>query len=129
MKKVVFFKSLKKTILALSILLVSVEVSAADVKPSGDTVVYRDGDAKRVHVEGCKRLTKDPNELAKMTKMTFAEAEKQGLPLCSKCPGSTTPGNSKKNDNPNPDKGDKGVKGEQGKLGEKGKDDKDESVR
>jgi len=58
---------------------------------SGDVTVYSGG-GKRVHVVGCRRLTTDPGELAKMTKMTLAEAEAKGLPLCSRCPGSTTSG-------------------------------------
>ena len=58
-------------------------------------VVYWDG-KKRVHVRGCRRLTTDPQELAKLQKMTLAEARAKGLPLCSKCPGSTTPGLSPK---------------------------------
>lgn len=54
-------------------------------------MVYWDG-KKRVHIEGCNRLSKDPNELAKLSKMTLAEAMKRGFPPCSRCPGSTTPG-------------------------------------
>jgi hypothetical protein len=60
-----------------------------DTKVPGDTMVYHAEGKKRVHVEGCKRLTAD---LEKLTKMTWAEAQKKGLPLCSRCPGSTTPG-------------------------------------
>lgn len=68
------------------------QVQAHDVP--GDTVVYTGGSTKvkRVHREGCPRLTKDPAELAKMTKMTLGEARAKGIPLCSRCPGSTTPG-------------------------------------
>jgi hypothetical protein len=57
----------------------------------GDTSVYYGG-GPRSHVKGCRRLTKDPAELAKMTKMTLAEAEAKGLWLCSRCPGSTVAG-------------------------------------
>lgn len=64
----------------------------AGAKPSGDTTVYHVEGKKRVHVKGCRRLTTDPKALATMTKMTLAEAEAKGLPLCSRCPGSTTPG-------------------------------------
>jgi len=53
-----------------------------------DTVVYWNGTGKRVHVEGCRRLTKDPAELAKLKKMTAGEARAQGTPPCSRCPGS-----------------------------------------
>lgn len=60
--------------------------------PAGDKFVYQIDDKKRVHRIGCKRLTTDPKELAKLKKMTLDEAEAKGLPLCSRCPGSTTPG-------------------------------------
>lgn len=66
----------------------------ASAKPPGDTVVYHDG-KNRVHVAECKRLTKDPQQLAKFKKLTLAEAESKGLQLCSKCPGSDTPGKEK----------------------------------
>jgi len=56
--------------------------------PGGTTVYYAEG-KKRVHVKDCRRLTGD---LAQWTKMTMDEARKKGLPLCSRCPGSTTPG-------------------------------------
>jgi len=59
-------------------------------KPSEDSKVFYVEGKKRVHVDGCKRLSNDPAERAKMTKMTMAEAEAKDLPLCSKCPGSTT---------------------------------------
>ncbi len=75
----------------IAVLLWSTGVPAADEKPSGDTIVYHSG-GNRVHVEGCRRLTKDAAELAKMPKMTLSEAEAKGLPLCSRCPGSTTTG-------------------------------------
>ena len=58
-------------------------------KVSGDTTVYHLEGKNRVHVKECKRLAGD---MEKMTKMTLAEAEAKGLPLCSRCPGSTTPG-------------------------------------
>lgn len=64
-------------------------------KPPGDTVVYHAPGKNRVHVVGCRRLTQDPAELAKMTKMTLAEAEAKGLQLCSRCPGSDTPRDEK----------------------------------
>ena len=81
-------KRLAVTILAAFILSVASYVQG---EPSDDTIVYHSG-GKRVHVEGCRRLTKDPAELAKMTKMTYGEAKKKELPLCSRCPGSTTEG-------------------------------------
>lgn len=64
------------------------EVPEADIP--GDTTVYSIAGKKRVHIVGCRRLTTDPNELALMRKMTYAEALAEGLPLCSRCPGSTT---------------------------------------
>jgi hypothetical protein len=86
---------LRLVLLAVAVLLGPLGAPAADEgKHSGDTVVYHDG-GNRVHVEGCRRLTKDAAELAKMTKMTLAEAEAKGLPLCSRCPGSTTQGAAK----------------------------------
>lgn len=60
--------------------------------PSGDTTVYQVPGKKRSHVDGCRRLSNDPAERAKMNTMTLAEAEAKGLPLCSRCPGSTTAG-------------------------------------
>jgi hypothetical protein len=65
---------------------------SAEAKPSGDMTVYHEEGKNRVHREGCRRLTTDPKILATMTKMTLAEAEEKGLPLCSRCPGSTTTG-------------------------------------
>ena len=65
-------------------------------EPPGTTTVYHVPGKNRVHVSECKRLSKDPAELAKYAKMTLAEAKAKDLPLCSKCPGSTTPGGNKK---------------------------------
>jgi hypothetical protein len=59
-------------------------------EPAGETTVFHVAGRDRVHLENCRRLTKDPVELAKLAKMTLAEAKTQGLLLCSKCPGSTT---------------------------------------
>jgi hypothetical protein len=64
-------------------------------EPPGDTTVYHAEGKNRVHVKECKRLPKEPAEFAKFSKMTYAEAKKKNLPLCSKCPGSTTPGGNK----------------------------------
>lgn len=55
----------------------------------GDTIVYLQEGKKRVHVKSCRRLGED---LSGYTKMTLAEAEGKSLPLCSRCPGSTTSG-------------------------------------
>ncbi|MFK7851358.1 MAG: hypothetical protein AB8D78_10310 [Akkermansiaceae bacterium] len=55
---------------------------------SSDTTVYWNEQGKRVHVKECRRLAKDPEELAKLQTMTFAEAATKGLPPCSRCPGS-----------------------------------------
>jgi hypothetical protein len=67
-------------------------------KPPADTVVYHMNGQKRVHVANCRRFPKDPADREKYTKMTLKEAEDKGLVLCSKCPGSTTPGKPKDND-------------------------------
>jgi hypothetical protein len=64
----------------------------AAAKPSGDITVYYAEGKRRVHVVGCRRLTTDPEGLATLTTMTLAEAVARGLPLCSRCPGSATPG-------------------------------------
>jgi hypothetical protein len=61
-------------------------------EPPDKATVYHVPGKNRVHVDDCKRLTQDPAERAKYTKMTLAEAKAKGLELCSKCPGSTTPG-------------------------------------
>jgi hypothetical protein len=86
-----------------------------------DTTVYWDGKGKRVHVKECRRLTKDPDELAKLQKMTLAEAKAKGLPACSRCPGSELniqreaggdkKQTSKKSDNNSTDYGKYGRKG------------------
>lgn len=55
-------------------------------------MVFHEAGKKRVHVEGCRRLTDDPAERAKLVRMTLAEAEAKGFPPCSRCPGSTTAG-------------------------------------
>ena len=61
-------------------------------EPSAETAVFQETGKMRVHVEGCRRLTNDPAERAKLAKMMFAEAKAKGLELCSRCPGSTTTG-------------------------------------
>ncbi len=66
--------------------------------PSGDTVVYHMEGKNRIHVSNCRRFPKDPAERAKYKQMTLKEAEAKGLVLCSKCPGSTTPGKPKDKD-------------------------------
>ena len=71
-------------ILALSF----ASLHAQESKIPDDTPVYWSGEGKRVHVEGCRRLTKDPAERAKMQKMTAGEARAKDLPPCSRCPGS-----------------------------------------
>ena len=73
-------------ILIMSLLLAT-PAAADDAKHADDTTVYHAEGARRVHVEGCRRLT----STKEMTKMTLAEARAKGLPLCSRCPGTTTP--------------------------------------
>jgi len=64
-------------------------------EPSSKATVYHEAGKKRVHVDGCRRLTQDPDERAKLTKMTLDEAKAKGLELCSRCPGNSTPGKDK----------------------------------
>jgi len=60
--------------------------------PPDDATVYYNEGKKRVHIVGCRRLPTDPKQLEKFTTMTYAQAKAKGLPLCSRCPGSTTHG-------------------------------------
>jgi hypothetical protein len=76
--------------LAACVVALTLQTTRADVP--GDITVYHLPDKNRGHVEGCRRLTNDPTERAKMTRMTLAEAKAKGLELCSRCPGSTPPG-------------------------------------
>jgi len=73
----------------------ALQFHAISAEPAGDTTVYHPPGKNRVHVAECKRLTKDPAERAKFSKMTLDEAKAKNLPLCSRCPGSTTPGGDK----------------------------------
>lgn len=75
-----------------SLLLSSLTPAVAELPD--DTKVYWDG-VKRGHVEGCRRLTKDPAELAKIPITTLGKLKAAGSELCSRCPGSTTPGRDK----------------------------------
>jgi hypothetical protein len=68
----------------------------AQAAHSPDTLVYHAAGKNRAHVKDCRRMPKDPAEIAAMTTMTLAEAEAKGLPLCSRCPGSTTEGKGNK---------------------------------
>ena len=58
---------------------------------AGEIMVYYVPGKKRCHLSDCKRRSEG------MSTMTLTEAKAQGLPLCSKCPGSTTSGEPKKN--------------------------------
>jgi uncharacterized protein YodC (DUF2158 family) len=95
----------------LAALLVTATMASADEKPSGDTTVYHVPGKKRVHVKECRRLKTTEGT----TKMTLAEAEAKGLPLCSRCPGSTTQGKG------NPDGEDKDKPNDDAKPGDDGK--------
>lgn len=66
---------------------VALNLQTIHAQSTDSTTVYHP-DGKRVHVENCKRLTQDPVERAKLSKMTLAEAKAKGLDLCSKCPTS-----------------------------------------
>ncbi len=94
-----FWCSRVATVGSVAALLIFATGLHAAAKPPGDTVVYHMEGKNRVHVADCRRLPKDPAERAKYKTMTLAEAEKKGLPLCSKCPGSDTPGRDKDKDN------------------------------
>ena len=96
----------------LAALLVTATMASAEDKPSGDTTVYHVPGKKRVHVKECRRLKTTEGT----TKMTLAEAEAKGLPLCSRCPGSTTPGKGNP-EGKDEDKSDDDAKGgDDGKL-------------
>jgi hypothetical protein len=60
--------------ISLVVLFLAPVIQANEAKLPDDTIVYY-GSGKRCHVVGCSRLTNDPEELAKMTKMTLAEAK------------------------------------------------------
>jgi hypothetical protein len=77
--------------LALSFLPAQAEV------PGGATVFWN-GSAGRVHVKECRRF--DPASMT--TTMTLAEAKERDMPLCSRCPGSSTPRNAAKKSTDNP---------------------------
>jgi hypothetical protein len=81
-------KSIRTTI-ALFAAVLALNSVGQTTDPSTTTAYV--GAGKKCHVEGCKRLTKDPVELAKLQKMTLAEAIAKGFPPCSKCPVQTTP--------------------------------------
>ncbi len=67
----------------------------AQAQTAADTKVYYAEGKKRVHVADCKRYQAFTLEQKNaMVSMTFAEAEAKELPLCSRCPGSTTPRDS-----------------------------------
>ncbi|PXA03523.1 hypothetical protein DDZ13_11100 [Coraliomargarita sinensis] len=80
-------------------------------EPPAETTVYQAAEKKRAHLEDCRRYQRMSDEAqAKMVAMTFAQAKAKGLPLCSRCPGSTTPGKGNPEDggleswvNPAPD--------------------------
>lgn len=88
-----FRKPLQSVAFIVAVLVLPLHSISAE--PPGDTIVYHLPGKDRVHVEACKRLTQEPAELAKFAKMTLAEAKAKNLPLCSRCPGSTTPGGDK----------------------------------
>lgn len=74
-------------------------VASAEPRAPGNITVYHQEGKNRVHCEGCRRLTTDPEILATMTKMTMAEAEAKGLPLCSRSPVNSTTGKAAPNKN------------------------------
>lgn len=91
---------LKHTLKAVALLITAVLLIAGNSRAGAsdlpdDTKVYWDG-GKRGHIDGCRRLTKDLAELAKLPTSTLGKMKAAGSQLCSKCPGSTTPGGYKK---------------------------------
>jgi len=92
MKKSSLRAQLKPTSLLTIILLLASGFQLANAQPSGETTVFHENGKNRVHIDGCRRLSDDPAVRATMTTMTLAEAEAKGLPPCSRCPGSETPG-------------------------------------
>jgi hypothetical protein len=87
---------LKRTLQALSLLAMALYMaSAGHAQPKpvpGDTDVWVSPSTKvkRVHREGCRRL--DRMDKSKLKKTKLADARADGYRLCSRCPGSTTPG-------------------------------------
>ena len=66
-------------------------ISLADSAP--DAVVRHTPGQARGHLEDCSRFKKLPEEeRGKMDRITLAELAKRGAVLCSRCPGSSTPG-------------------------------------
>jgi hypothetical protein len=95
MKIEILKHSLKAITLLLSaVFLITGSSGAHAAEPDSNTKVYWDG-GKRGHVDGCRRLTKDPAELAKLPVKTYGELIAGGASLCSKCPGTTTEGKGK----------------------------------
>ena len=82
-------KALTLLLAALLLIAGTTASHAAEIDPS--TKVYWNG-GKRGHIDGCPRLPKDAAELAKMPVKTYGEMIAGGALLCSRCPGSTTPG-------------------------------------
>jgi hypothetical protein len=80
-----------QTISILSVFFLVCSAPWAAAEPKDDSKVYWDG-GKRGHVDGCSRLPKDKDELAKMKTATDGEMIAGGAVLCSRCPGSTTEG-------------------------------------
>jgi hypothetical protein len=61
--------------------------------PAPDAVVRHTPGQARGHLEDCPRFTKlSDADKARMERITAAELEKRGAVLCSRCPGSNTPG-------------------------------------
>jgi len=67
-------------------------MASSAIHTADQSVYYTEG-TKRCHVADCRRYKRlSPEQQAKMVKTTLSEAEAKGLPLCSRCPGSTTHG-------------------------------------
>lgn len=66
---------------------------AAHAELESDIKVFHEPGANRGHVAGCPRYNRlSDGQKAKMETIPLAELEKRGALLCSRCPGSHTPG-------------------------------------
>lgn len=91
MKKTIGYSIIKSAGICMAAILFlapGFEASAQDLPD--DTIVYYVPGKERCHLADCKRRNEG------MSTMTWAEAKAKGLPLCSRCPGSTTSAGEKK---------------------------------
>lgn len=96
MKKKISYNIMNITgICMAALLLLAVGIEADEMAQiTDDTIVYYTPGKQRCHLADCKRRSEG------MSTMTWAEAKAKNLPLCSRCPGSTTPAAPKKTKKP-----------------------------